>query len=107
MYGAYGIVFDGTGSWSFGNDFTRNVLFFGVDNSSSSHIDNHKNNFIVLGEGPANYTNDSPSAAKQKFSINFTKAKTKFWLRLHYNGYNSYFFANGKKFINLKLIIKM
>ena len=27
------------GSWSFGNDFARNVAIFGVDNSSSSHAD--------------------------------------------------------------------
>ena len=25
---------------------------FDVNNSSSSHVDNHKNNFLVLGEGP-------------------------------------------------------
>ena len=45
-----GIAFDGEGEWSFGNDYTRNVLIFGVYNSSSSHTDNPKNNFLVLGE---------------------------------------------------------
>ena len=34
MYIGYGMAFDGTGSWSFGNDFARNVVIFGVDNSS-------------------------------------------------------------------------
>ena len=34
-----GIAFDGKGSWSFGNDFARNVINFGVDNSSSYHTD--------------------------------------------------------------------
>ena len=34
------------------NDFARNVVIVGVDNSSSSHTDNQKNNFLVLGEGP-------------------------------------------------------
>ena len=29
------------------------------------------------------------------YSINFTKVSTKFCLSLHYNGANSYFFANG------------
>ena len=28
-----GIAFDGECSWSFGNDFSRNVAIFGVDNS--------------------------------------------------------------------------
>ena len=31
----------------------RNVVIFGVDNSSSFHTDNQKNNFIVFGKGPA------------------------------------------------------
>ena len=34
------------------NDFARNVVIVGVDNSSSSHTDNQKNNFLVLGECP-------------------------------------------------------
>ena len=29
----------------------RNVVIFDGDNSSSSHSDNLKNNFLVLGEG--------------------------------------------------------
>ena len=32
------------------NDTARNVIVFGVDNSSSSHSDNLKNNFLILGE---------------------------------------------------------
>ena len=43
--GGYEITFDSTGSWSFNNDTARNVIIFGVDNSSSSHSDNRKNNF--------------------------------------------------------------
>ena len=52
MYNSYGITFDIAGSWSFYNDIARNITIFGVDNSSSSHADNRKNNFLVLGEGP-------------------------------------------------------
>ena len=36
-YNGRGIGFGGDGSWSFGNDFARNVVIFGVDNSSSFH----------------------------------------------------------------------
>ena len=46
------IAFDGAGWWSFGNDFARNVVTFGVDNSLSSQADNRKNKFLVLGEAP-------------------------------------------------------
>ena len=28
-----------------------NVISFGVDNSSLSHSENHKNNFLILGKG--------------------------------------------------------
>ena len=37
-YNGQGIAFDGKGSWSFGNDFARNVVIFGVDNSSSTKL---------------------------------------------------------------------
>ena len=41
IYNDWGIAFDG-GSRSFDNDYARNVVIFGVDNSSSSHRDNWK-----------------------------------------------------------------
>ena len=71
VYSGYGITFNSTDWWSFHNDTARNVITFGVDNSSSSHADNHKNNFLVLGLGPT-------FRIKKKISINFTKANTKF-----------------------------
>ena len=40
VYSGYGIAFDGKAFWSFGNGYARNVVIFGVDTSSSSHIDN-------------------------------------------------------------------
>ena len=52
VYSGYGIVFNGLGSWSFDNYFFRNVMIFGVNNSSSSHADNCKNKILVLCEGP-------------------------------------------------------
>ena len=48
-----------------------------VDNSSSYHADNHMNNFLVFGEGPADDINLSVDTAEKKFSINFSKAKGK------------------------------
>ena len=43
MCSGYGIAFDGEGSRNLGNDFARNDVIFGVDNSSSSHDDKRKN----------------------------------------------------------------
>ena len=45
VYSGYRITFDSAGSWSFDNDTARNIIIFGVNNNSSSHADNCKNNF--------------------------------------------------------------
>ena len=42
-------MFDGACLWSFGNEFDKNIVFFGVDNSSSRHSENLKKFFLVLG----------------------------------------------------------
>ena len=48
MDSGYGITFNSTDWWSFDNNTARNVIIFGVDNSSSSDVDNRKNNFLIL-----------------------------------------------------------
>ena len=35
-----------------GDEVGRNVIIFGVDMSSSSHIGNKKKNILILGKGP-------------------------------------------------------
>ena len=67
MYSGYGIVLNGKGEWSFENDYASNVIIFGVDNSSSSHVDNLKNNFLVLGEGDTFGINESFDVSEKKF----------------------------------------
>ena len=52
VYSGCAITFDSGGSWSFDNGTGRNVIIFVVDISSSSHVDNRKNNFLRLGLGP-------------------------------------------------------
>ena len=101
VYRGYRITFDNGGSWSFHNDFARNVVIFGVDNSSSAHFDNRKNN-LILGEGPTFGINGSFGSPEKKFEINFSKVNTKFCLSLHYNHVNSYLFVNGKKIFKFK-----
>ena len=102
MYSGSGIAFDGKGEWSFDNDTARNFLTFGFDDSSSSHADNLKNNFLVLGEGDTFSINGSFGEPEKTFSINFGKRNTKFCMSLHYNADNSYLFANGKEIFNFK-----
>ena len=78
VYSGYGIAFDGKDEWSFGNDYATNVTIFEVDNSSSSHTDNLKNNFIVLSEGDTFDVNGSFGAQEKKVSINLVKQTQNF-----------------------------
>ena len=87
----------GKGEWGFDNDYGRNVIIFGVDNSSSFHTENLKNDFLVLGEGDTFGINGSFGAPVKKTDINFSKSKTKFCLTLHYNSDNSLFICKRKR----------
>ena len=94
-YSGYGIGFDRRSSFSFpGGGFGQNVLIFGVDMSSSAHIDNKKKDILVLGKRPTQGLEHTLTAEKM-YSINFTVTRKKFYLSLHYNGANSYLFVNG------------
>ena len=106
VYGGYGITFDSAGLWSFDNDIARNVINFGVDNSSSCHVDNRKNKLLVLGEGATFGINERLGSPEKKFSINFSEANTKVCLSLHYNADNSYLFVDWKAVFRFKADIK-
>ena len=73
IYNGPGTAFDGKDFWSFDNKTARNVIIFGVDNSSSPHIDNPKNNFLVLGEGPTEGINYRVGAADKKLLLTLLK----------------------------------
>ena len=66
VYSGYGIEFDRKGERNFDNNYARNVIIFGVDDSSSSHTNNLKNNFSILGEGDTFGVNGSFSAPEKK-----------------------------------------
>ena len=79
MYNCYGIAFDSGSLWSFDNGTATNVIIFGVDSSSSS-LDNRKNNFLILSVGPTFGINEKSGLSEKTFSINFTKPNTKLYL---------------------------
>ena len=72
MYSDYGIAFDWAGSWSFDNEFAKNVIIFAVDKSLLSHADNCINKFLLLGGGPTNDNISKGGTVETKFSINFS-----------------------------------
>ena len=101
-YSGCGIGFDRRSSFSFpGVGFGQNVLIFGVDMSSSSHIDNKKKDTLVLGKGPRQGLEHTLTAEKM-YSIHLTVTKKKFCLSLYYNGANSYLFVNGSEIYKFK-----
>ena len=69
--------------------------------SSSVHIDNKKEDILVLRKGRTQELEHALSA-KKMYSINFTVAEKKFCLSLHYNRVNSYLFVNGTEMVKFK-----
>ena len=76
VYSGYGMTFNSAVSWSFDNEFLKSVMIFRVNNNSSSHSDNRKNNFLILDEALIYGINRSFGSPEKKFSINFTKEFT-------------------------------
>ena len=75
-YSGNGIGFDRETSFSIGNETGKNVIIFGVDMSSSSKIDNRKEDTLILGKRPTQGLENTLSAEKL-YSVNFTKKNTK------------------------------
>ena len=98
-YSGYDIGFDRNEKFSFGNGYGLNAIIFGVDMSSSVHVDNKKKD--ILGEGPTQGLDDTTLSAEKKYLIKFTKNNKKFGLSLHYNGANC-FFLLVQKLLNIK-----
>ena len=103
-YKGYGICFDEGGSFSKGNISNgKNVLIFGVDESSLIHANNKANNIYIMGDLFVQGINDTTLYAEKIYSQNFTQPSKKFVLRLHYNGNDSYLFVNGKQELKFKV----
>ena len=97
-YSGYGIGFNRKGFYSIVDEIGRNVIVFGVDMSSSPHIDNKKKDILIHGKDPTKGLEHKLTVEKL-YSINFTENNKKFCLSLHYNGTNSYLFVNGTEII--------
>ena len=80
----------------------KNVVIFGVGNSSSLHNDNNKKDILVLVEGPTQKLDNSKIISEAKYLINFSRTHEKFCLSHHYNGSNSYLFVNATKMYQFK-----
>ena len=103
-YKGYCICFDEGGSFSKGNiSNVKNVIIFGVHESSLVHQNNKANNIYVMGDLFVQGINDTTLYAEKIYSQNFTQPNKKFVLSLNYNYDNdSYLFVNGKQELKFK-----
>ena len=106
-YKGYGVCFDEGGMFSEGSiNNGRNVLIFGVHESSLIHPNNKVNNIYVMGKDFVQGINDATLYADKVYSQNFTQPNKNFVLSLHYNGHDSYLFVNGKQELKFKCKIE-
>ena len=71
------------------------MSFFWVDNSSSVHVDNKKNDISVLGESPTWVSDDITISAEGKYSISFAESRKRFVFSLHCNGSSSFLYGDA------------
>ena len=92
FYFGYVIEFDPRGTFSLPAEsgFGKNVIIFGVDDSSSVNADHRKIYILILGKGPANGLADTTLTAEAEYSINLSKQQKKFCLSFPLNGSNSF-----------------
>ena len=83
-------------------DNGRDVLIFGVHESSLIHSNNNTNNIYVMGKDFVQGINDTALYADKVYSQNFTQPSKKFVLSLHYKRDDSYLFINGKQELKFK-----
>ena len=102
-YSGYGIGFDSRSEFSLPDgSMGKNVIIFGVDMSSSVHIDNKNKYTLFLGKSPTQGLDDTTLTAEAQYSINFSRSYRKFCLSLHYNGSNNFLFVNATKIYKFK-----
>ena len=89
-----------------GGSMGKKIITFGVDMSSSVHIDDNKKDILILGKGPTQATqvlDDATLIAEAQYSINFSRSNRKYCLTSHYNGSNVFLFVNTTKMYQIKV----
>ena len=104
VYSGHGAGFDLHSEFSLPDGTVSKVVFiFGVDMSSSVHIDKKKKDTLILGMGPAQGLGGTTLTAEANYSINFSRSNRNFCLSLHYNGSNSFLLVNATKIYQFKV----
>ena len=98
VYTGYGIGFSLRSEFSISDGSVgKNVIIFGVFMSSSVHIDNKKEDALIIGKSPTQRLNDTTLIAEAQYSIDFSRSSRKFCLCRDCNGNNNFLFVNCTK----------
>ena len=74
-------------------EWGKNVVIFSVDNSSSRHTYEKKNDILILDKGSTDRLDDAAIKVEAKYSVNITKSRKKICLSPHYNVANRFLYA--------------
>ena len=103
IYTCYSIRFDLRSKFSLsGSSMGKNDSIFGVDMSSSVHIDNKKKYSLIFSKGSTEGLGDSSLTEEAQYSINYSKSNKSIYLSLHYNKSNIFVFVNATKIYQFK-----
>ena len=98
VYTRYGIGFNSHSEFSLTDrNVGKNVSIFGVNVSSSVHIDDKKKYILILVKTPTQGLDNTTLTEEAQYSINFSRSNRKLCLRLHGNRSNSFLFVNAMK----------
>lgn len=102
-YSGFGIAFDARSQflWLDGR-WGKNFVIFGVDMSSSVHVENKKKDKLTLGEGPTKRLDDTKITTEANYSLDFTASGKRFVLGLHYNESNRFLCVNARTMYQFK-----
>ena len=77
-YSGYGIGFDSRSPFSIPNfDWGKNDITFGVDMSSSLHIDNENKDILILGKVLTQGLDNATLTTEANYAINFSRSQKK------------------------------
>ena len=102
-YSGYGIAYDHSGSFSYGNNSSsRSLIIFVADMSFSSHATNRLNNIYVLGKDFIQGVNGTTIYAERMYKTDPSVFEKMYVMSIHYNGDDSYLFINGTQELKFK-----
>ena len=101
VYSGYGIGFNSRLEFSLPDgSMGKNVIMFGIDMSSSVHLNNKGKDILILGKGPTQGLDHTALLAEAQSSINFSRSNRKCCLVCVLMGATVLYLLMLQKYIN-------